>query len=83
MISKSTLRYTSPTENFEFGYSHSNALLQFCRKLERCRAHNDARHPMKCGVINDVNLFPTVYRSKYCRNFYVIQSEVALQNQVH
>ena len=23
-------RYTSPNENFEYGYPHSNALLQFC-----------------------------------------------------
>ena len=30
-------RYTSPNENFEFGYPHSNALLQFELKLERCK----------------------------------------------
>ena len=28
-------RYTSQNENFEYGYPHSNALLQFCLKLER------------------------------------------------
>ena len=28
-----------------------------------------ARHPTKCDVINDVKLFPTVYRRIYCRNF--------------
>ena len=27
--------YTSPNENFEFGYLHSNALLLFPLKLER------------------------------------------------
>ena len=32
-------RYTSPNENFEYGYPHSNALLQFELKLERCKPH--------------------------------------------
>ena len=46
--------------------------------------HNATRHPTKCDVINDVKLFPTVYRRIYCRNFfYVIQSEASLQNQMH
>ena len=27
-------RYTSPNENFEYGYPNSNAFLQFCLKLE-------------------------------------------------
>ena len=27
--------YTSPNENFEYGYPHSNAFLQFRLKLER------------------------------------------------
>ena len=44
----------------------------------RCKPHNAARHLMKCDVINDVKLFPTVYR-----RIDVIQSEVALQKQVH
>ena len=30
-------RYTSSNENFEYGYPHSNALLQFCLELERWR----------------------------------------------
>ena len=29
-------QYTSPNENFEYGYPHSNALLQFYLELERC-----------------------------------------------
>ena len=29
-------RYTSTSENFEYGYPHSNALLQSRLKLERC-----------------------------------------------
>ena len=53
-------RYTSPNENFEYGYHHSNAFLQFHLKLECCKRHNAARHPTKCDIINDVKLFPTV-----------------------
>ena len=29
-------RYTSPNENFEYGYPHSYASLQFALKVERC-----------------------------------------------
>ena len=65
-------RYTSPNKNFEYGYPHSNALLQFRLKLERCKPHNAARHLMKCDVINDVKLFPTVYRRIYCRKFLTL-----------
>ena len=54
-------RYTSPNENFEYGYPHSNALLQSRSTLERCKPHKAARHPTKYDVINDVKLFPTVY----------------------
>ena len=72
-----------PKWNFEYGYPHSNALLQFHLKLERCKPHNAAHHRTKGGVINDVKLFPTVYRRIYCRKFDVIQSDVALQKQVH
>ena len=53
-------RYTSPNENFEYSYPHSNALLQFRLKLERCKPYKAARHPTVCYVINDVKLFPTV-----------------------
>ena len=71
MISGTYIRqYTSPNENFEYGYPHSNALLQFRLKLERCKPQNAACHPMKCDVINDVILFPTVYRRIYCRRIY-------------
>ena len=51
-------------------------LMHFC-SFERCKQHNAARHLMKCDVINDVNLLPTVYRRIYCRKF--LTSEVALQ----
>ena len=38
-------RYTSPNENFEYGYPQFNALLQFLFKLERCKPYKSARHP--------------------------------------
>ena len=57
--------YISPNENFEYGYPHSNALLQFCHKLERCKLQKAACHVTKCDVINDFKIFPTVYRRKY------------------
>ena len=38
-------QYTSPNENFEYDFSHSNALLQFDLKLERCKPHKAACHP--------------------------------------
>ena len=52
---------TSPIENFEYGYPQTNALLQFHGKLECCKPHIVARHPMKCDQINEVKLFHTVY----------------------
>ena len=68
-------RYTSQNENFEYGYHHSNVLLQTRLKLERCKPHNAARHLMKCDVINDVKLFPTVYRRIYCRKFLTLSNQ--------
>ena len=59
MTQKYIRRYTSQNENTEYCYPHSNALLQFCLKLEHCKPHNAAHHPRKCDVINDVKLFPT------------------------
>ena len=39
---------------------------------------------MKCDVINDVKIFPTVYRRIILLQIFdVIQSNVALQKQVH
>ena len=68
-------RYTSPNDNFEYGYPHSNALLQFDLKLERCRPHKAARHPTKGDVIDDVKLFATVYRRIYCRKFLTLSNQ--------
>ena len=70
-------RYTSPNENFEYGYSHSNALLQFDFKLERCKPHKAAHHPTKGDVIDDVKLFPTVYRRIYCRKFLTLSNQMS------
>ena len=53
-------------------------VLQSCLKLERCKPHKGVRHPTKCDVINDVKLFLTLSQI-----FDVIQSNVALQKQVH
>ena len=75
--------YTSPNDNFEYGYPNSNANLQSHPKLECCKLHKAARHPMKCEVINDT-LFPIVYRMIFCCKFFdVIQSNVTLQKQAH
>ena len=49
--------YTSPNRNFEYGYPHSNALLQFCLKAERCKPHKAARYLTKGDLINDSNYF--------------------------
>ena len=57
-----------------------NPILQFALKLERCKPHTVACHPTKCDVINDVKLFPTDILSQI---FYVIQSDIVLQTQVH
>ena len=70
-------RYTSPNENFEYGYSHSYARLQFCFKLERCKPYKAALNLTIFNVINEVKLFLSV------ANFNVFQWDVVLQNQVH
>ena len=62
-------------ENFEYGYPHSNALLQFRLKIERCKPRNTARHPTKYDVINEVKLFPAVYRRLYCRKFLTLSNQ--------
>ena len=55
-------RYTSQNGNFEYGYPHFNALLQFHLELDCCKLHKAARHPSKCDIINDVKLFPNCLR---------------------
>ena len=70
-------RYTSPNENFEYGYPHSNALLQFELKLVCCKPYKAARHPTKCDVTNDVKLFLTVYRRIYCCKFLTLSNQTS------
>ena len=55
------VHHSSLNENFEYGYSYSNELLQSRLKSKRCKPHKTTRHPKKCDVIYDVKLFPTVY----------------------
>ena len=45
-------RYTSPNKNCEYGYPHSNALLQCSIKLGHCKPNKSARRPTKCDIIN-------------------------------
>ena len=68
-------QYTSPNENFEYCYFHSNALLQLRLKFECCKLHNAARHLTKCDIINDVKLFPTVCCRIYCRKFWTLSHQ--------
>ena len=70
-------QYTSPNENFEYVYPHSNALLQFDLKLERCKPHKAARHQTKGDVIDDVKLFPTVFHRIYCRKFLTLSNQTS------
>ena len=62
----------SDNENFEYGYPHSNALLQFPLKLEYCKPQNDVK------TISD-----SISQDILSQMFEVIQSDVALQQQVH
>ena len=72
-------------EIFGYGYPHSNAFLQFRIKMERCKPHKAARHPTKWEVVNEVKLFPTVYRRVYYRKCLTLSNQTsrALQKQVH
>ena len=52
-------------KNFDNGFPHSNTFLQFCLKFMRRKRHKAARHPTISDIINDVKLFPSVYRGRY------------------
>ena len=56
-------QYTSPKQNFEYGYPNSNVLLQFC--FERCELHKALCHPTKCDIISHIKLFSTVNNMQY------------------
>ena len=63
MISENISTDIPPTnENFEYGYPHSNALLQFRLELERCKPHRATGHPTKCDIVNYIKQFSTIYR---------------------
>ena len=68
--------YTSPNENYEYGYPHSNALLQSHLKLEPCKLHKAACRPTKCDLNNDVKLFLTVYCRIYWRKFLTLSNQM-------
>ena len=71
-------RYTSPNEIiFEYGYPHSNALLQSRLKFELCKQDKAAHGPTKCDVINYVKLFPTVYHRIYCCKFMTLSNQTS------
>ena len=70
-------RYTSLNENFEYGHSQSNALLQFCLKLKCGKQQKDACQLTKCYVINDFKLFPTVYHRIYCHKFLTLSNQTS------
>ena len=41
------------------------------------KPHKGVCHPTKCDVINDVKLFPTVFRRIYCRKFLVLFKQMS------
>ena len=51
-------------------------LVHFC-KLEHSKQHTVAHHPTKCDVINDVKLFPTVYRRIYCWKILTLSNQTS------
>ena len=65
-----------PSENFEYGYPHSNALLQFLFKLKHCKPHKAAHHPTKCDLIADLKLFLTVYSRIHCRKLFTLSIQM-------
>ena len=48
-------------------------LMHFCS----CKPYKASRHPMKCGVINDIKLFATVYCRIYCRKFLTLSNQTS------
>ena len=88
---KYILRYTSPNENFEYGYPHSNALLKFSLQKDSKNvlycAFASCIKPLasciyslanqwKATLCNDVG-FPTVYRRIYCRKFMMLSNQTS------
>ena len=58
-------------------------LMHLCSLISNL-AIQGACHPMQCDVINDVKLFPTVYRRINCRRFLTLSNQTSrLQKHVH
>ena len=70
-----SIRYTSSKENFEYSYPHSNAFLQFPLIMESCKPHKATRHPTKCDILNEINVFQTVNRRIYCSKFLMLSHQ--------
>ena len=46
--------------------------------VARCiKLHKGVRHPTKVDIINEVKLFPTVYRRIYCRKFLTLFNQMS------
>ena len=75
MISKGISNEIPPQIKIFISYPHSNALLQPRFKLEPCKPHKAERHPPNSDVINDIKLFPTIYRRIYCRKFLTLSNQ--------
>ena len=76
---------TSRNEYLEYGYPHYNALMNLFAiksllhlKSELCKLHKAACHSTKCGVINDIKIFVTVYCRIYCPKFLALSYQTSL-----
>ena len=81
-----TRGYTSPNETVNMVIPilmSFYSLVSNWSVASRIKPHKGVCHPTKCHIINDVKLFLTVYHSILSQLFYIIQSDVALQKQVH
>ena len=52
-------------------------LMHFCSFVECWKPHKAAHHPTRRDVINDVKLFPPVYRRIYCRKFLTLSNQTS------
>ena len=60
------------------GDPYSNAFRPSRLKFERCMPRIAARHRTKRNVINDVKIFPTVYRAGYTvTNFLTLSTQIS------
>ena len=70
-------QYTSPNENFECGYPHTNDPLQFYLNYVCSRPHKSAIHILECDIINDGKLFLTVYHRIYCYKILTLSNQTS------